>query len=62
MKECCHIHLTDFMIVTKFELPKVEDLRLTMISYHSTCQSLEDTKSLKDYPTKLTRDIKKLLC
>ena len=26
-----------FYVVTKFELPKVEDLKITMISYDSTC-------------------------
>ena len=27
-------------VVTEFELPKVEDLKLTTISYDSTCQIL----------------------
>ena len=30
-----------FYVVTKFKLPKVEDVKLTMISYDSTCQFLE---------------------
>ena len=47
-----------FYVVTKFELPKVEDLKLTTISYDFTCQYLEDAKSLKDYPTQLIRDIR----
>ena len=47
-----------FYIVTKFELPKIEDLKLTMISYDSTCQYLEDAKGLKDYPTQFIRDMK----
>ena len=52
-------HLSDrFYIVTKFELPKVEDLKLTMISYDSTCQYLEDAKSLKHFLTKLIREMK----
>ena len=42
-----------FYVVTKFELPQVEDLKLTMISYDSTCKYLEDAKSLKDYETHL---------
>ena len=47
-----------FYVVTKFELPKVEDLKLTTISYDSTCLYLEDAMSLKDYPTQLIRDIR----
>ena len=47
-----------FYVVTKFELPKVEDLKLTTISYDSTCQCLEDAKSLKDYPAQLIRDMR----
>ena len=34
-----------FYVVTKFELTKVEDLKLTMIPYDSTCQYLEKAKS-----------------
>ena len=33
-----------FYVVTKFELSKVEDIKLTMISYDSTCQYLEKSK------------------
>ena len=29
-----------FYVVTKFELPKVEDLKLTTISYNSDCKYL----------------------
>ena len=45
-------------MVTKFELPKVEDLKLTTISYDFNCQYLEDAMNLKDYLTQLIRDIK----
>ena len=45
-------------VVTKFELPKVEDLRLTTISYDSNCQYLEDAMNLKDYLTELIKDMK----
>ena len=42
------LHLFDrFYVVTKFELPKVKDLKLTTIPYGSTCQDLEYAKSLK---------------
>ena len=37
-----------FYVVTKFELAKVEDLKLT-ISHDSNCQYLEDAMNLKDY-------------
>ena len=40
-----------FYVVTKFELPKVEDLKLTIISYDATCQYLEKAKSIQSYPT-----------
>ena len=46
-------------VVTKFELPKVEDLKLTMISYDSTCQYLQKAKSIQSYPTQYIRDMKK---
>ena len=47
-----------FYVITKFELPKVEDLKLTMISYDSTCQYLEKAKSIQSYPTQHIRDMK----
>ena len=47
-----------FYVVNKFELPKVEDLRLTMTSYDSTCQYLEKAKSIQSYPTHYIRDMK----
>ena len=31
-----------FYVVTKFELPKVEDLKLTTIAYDSNCQYLDN--------------------
>ena len=48
-----------FYVVTKFELPKVEDLKLTTISYDSTCQYLEKANSMQSYPTQYIRDMKK---
>ena len=33
-----------FCVVTKFELPKAEDLKLTTLSYDSTCQYLKKSK------------------
>ena len=47
-----------FYVVTKFELPGVEDLKLTTISYVSNCQCLDDEINLKDYTTELIRDMK----
>ena len=47
-----------FYVVTKFELPKVENLKLTTISYDSDCKYLDDVKSLKDYLTQLIKDMK----
>ena len=42
----------------KFELPKVEDLKLTTTSYDSDCQYLDNSRKLKDYPTELIQDMK----
>ena len=47
-----------FYVVTRFELPKVKDLKLTTISYDSNCQYLDDAMNLKDYLTELIRDMK----
>ena len=39
-------HLFDrFYLVTKFELPKVEDLQFTKIPYDKNCKHFEDAKS-----------------
>ena len=55
MRECYHIHLTDFM--TKFELPKVKDLKMTTMLYDSNCTYLDKAMNLKDYPTQLIKDM-----
>ena len=34
-----------FYVVTKFELPKVQDLQFTTIPYDKNCEHLEDAKS-----------------
>ena len=34
-----------FYVVTKFELPKVQDLQFTTIPYDKNCKHLEDAKS-----------------
>ena len=47
-----------FYLVTKYELPKVEDLKFTTISYHSDCEYLNDAKSKKDYPIELIKEMK----
>ena len=46
-----------FYVVTKFELPN-EDLKLTRISYNSTCQYLEKAKTIQSYLTQYIRDMK----
>ena len=50
--------LDRFSVVTKFKLPKVEDLKLTMILYDSICQYLEEAKSMQSYQTQYIRDMK----
>ena len=47
-----------FYVVTKFELPKVEDLKLTTISYDSDCKHLEDAQRRKNYPIEIIKDVK----
>ena len=47
-----------FYVVTKFELPKIGDLKLTTISYDSDCKYLDDAKSRKDYPIELIKGMK----
>ena len=44
--------------MTKFELPKVEDLTLTTISYDSDCQYLDNTRKLRDNPAELIQNMK----
>ena len=34
-----------FNVITKFELPRVQDLQFTTIPYDKNCEHLEDTKS-----------------
>ena len=34
-----------FYVVTKFELPKVQDLQFTTIPYDRNCEHLEDAKA-----------------
>ena len=47
-----------FYVVTKFELPKVEHLKLMTISYDSDYKYLDDAKSRKDYPIELVKEMK----
>ena len=44
--------------MTNFEIPRVEDLKLTTVSYDSDCKYLDDAKSRKDYPIELIKDMK----
>ena len=40
MRGCFPIHFNGFYVVTKFELPKVEDLKLTAIDFDPACSYL----------------------
>ena len=40
-----------FYVVTKFELPRVEDLHLMTIQFDSTCNYFDMGKGRKNYPT-----------
>ena len=37
-----------FYVVTKFELPKVQDLQFTTIPYDKNCEHLEDIREKED--------------
>ena len=47
-----------FCVVTKFELPKVQDLQFTTIPYDKNCEHLEDTKRKGGLTLGLIDDIK----
>ena len=47
-----------FYVLTKFELPRVEDLKLMTISYDSDCKYLDDANDRKDYQIELIEDMK----
>ena len=47
-----------FYVVTKFELPKVQDLQFTTIPYDKGCNHLDDTKSKGRYPLGHIEEIK----
>ena len=47
-----------FYVMTKYELPKVEDLKFMTISYDSDCKYLDDAKSKKYYPIELIKEMK----
>ena len=47
-----------FYVVTKFKLPKVQDLQFTTIPYDKNCEHLEDAKSKGGLPLALIKEIK----
>ena len=47
-----------FYVVTKYELPKIEDLKFMTISYESDCKYLNNAKSRKHYPIELIKEMK----
>ena len=47
-----------FYVVTKFELPKVQDLQSTTIPYDKNSEQLEDTKSKGGLTLGLIEEIK----
>ena len=50
-----------FYVVTKFELPKVQDLQLTTIPYDKGCNHLDDAKSKERYPLGLIDEVKEYI-
>ena len=47
-----------FYVVTKFELPKVQDLQFTTIPYDKGCNHLEDAKIKGGYSVDMIEEIK----
>ena len=47
-----------FYVVTKFELPKVQDLQFTTIQYDKGCKHLDAAKSKGRYPLGLIEEVK----
>ena len=47
-----------FYVVTKFELLRVEDFKLTTISYEPNCTYLDDVKNRKDFHNHLLKILK----
>ena len=47
-----------FYVVTKYELPRVGDLKLATIAYDPNSTYLDDVKDRKDFPQSLVKDIK----
>ena len=47
-----------FYVVTKYKLPKVEDLKFMTISYDSDCKYLDDAKKRTNYPIELIKEMK----
>ena len=47
-----------FYVITKFELPKVQDLQFTTIPYDKNCEHLEDAKSKGGLSLDLIKEIK----
>ena len=45
-------------MVTKFELPKVQDLQFTTIPYDKGCNHLDDVKSKGRYQLSLIKEVK----
>ena len=42
MRECWHILLIDFYVVTKFILPSIKDLKFSKLIYDNTCAYLQE--------------------
>ena len=51
-----------FYVVTKFELPKVQNLQFTTIQYDKGCNHLDDAKSKGRYPLGLIERSERILC
>ena len=47
-----------FYVVTKYELPKVENLKFTTTSHDSDCKYLDDVNDRKDFSQGLVKDMK----
>ena len=63
MKVCWHIHLIDFYVVTRIEIPKVSDLNLTMFQFDYNCSHVTNIeKGTRFKVPDMVRDMFKIYC
>ena len=63
MKVCWHIHLIDFYVVTKIEIPKVLDLNLTVFQFDYNCSHVANIEKDTKFKTpSMIKDMFNIYC